>query len=167
MAQIALLNALTRPVYILVAVIGAIIALAIYVYTQLITSFLRLDQWGLVLNSKNAIIPIIFAILFGVTLGYQAYLWNQKRCSLKKSAAGAGSSSATIFGLLLVSQCPECATLGFFLLPASLVGYFSRYSLTIDLLVIALLLYTLVYLGAFKITNEEKTIKLPVKKARK
>lgn len=164
MAQIALLNALRQPIFLLAGIIGFAFAIVVYIYTQLIASFFSLEQWKLVLLNQNSAIPIIFSLLFGITLAYQAYLLQQKKCSIEKSAAGATSSSATIFGLLLVSQCPECATLGFFLLPASLVGYFSRFGWAIDALAIALLLYTLLYLGAFKIIKNEKKQSNKIKK---
>ncbi|HZX34397.1 MAG TPA: hypothetical protein VFF09_03375, partial [archaeon] len=97
-----------------------------------------------------------FAALFGAAFSFQAFLWLQpKLCSIEKRAGAAGGSGLGSMGLFFVAQCPACASLGALFLPVSAITVIAQYTALINAAGIALLLFTLNYLGAFQDENEK------------
>ncbi len=142
---------LKKPAYLALAVISSMIFVIIYVYTQLLGIIENFDVWLATIPPENGFLFIVFSILFGITLSFQVYNWRQpKTCALNEKVKGAGSSGAGTFALFFVSQCPACASLGAVFLPLSVSVFLTQYSLLITLISMALLVFTLNYLGAFK-----------------
>jgi len=146
-----LLQVMRNPQYLVLAVVSSLIFSFIYIYTQVLGNLHNIDVWFAVIPWYNAVLFVAFAILFGVTFSFQVYNWLQpKTCSIEKKAAAAGSSSFSTLGLFLVAQCPACASLGALFLPVSAFTFISQLSTVLNIISIALLLFTLNYLGAFK-----------------
>ena len=142
-----ILDVLKNPKYILIAFISSILIAVIYIYSQVLGIVQNIDLWFKVIPLYNLIFFIIFVILFGLTLTYQIYLWKQKKtCSVKGIGTGSGATITTFF----IAQCPACASLGALFLPLSVISFFTKYSVYINLFSIILLLFTLRYLGAFR-----------------
>lgn len=134
--------------YLALAVGSSITMSLIYIYTQVLGIVENIDIWITIIPWYNAILFLIFAALFGITLAFQVYNWRQpKVCNIKGSAGASGAATFTGF---LVAQCPACASLGTLLLPASVFQVFVKYSPVINLASIALLLFTIHYLGGFR-----------------
>ena len=146
-----LLQVLRNPQYLVLAVVSSLLFSFIYMYTQVLGNLHNIDVWFAVIPWYNALLFIVFAALFGITFSFQVYNWLQpKTCSIgKKTAAASGSGIGTL-GLFLVAQCPACASLGALFLPVSAFTFISQLSTVLNIISIALLLFTLNYLGAFK-----------------
>ena len=140
-----------KPKYLLLAILASIIMAVVYIYLQVLGVVHNIDLWFSVIPWYNAILFIVFAILFGITLSFQIYIWKQpKVCAVGKKVKGVGtSSSATALGFL-VAQCPACASLGALFLPVSVMGFLTKFSYIINLISIGLLLFVINYLGGFK-----------------
>ena len=152
-----LAEVLKKPEYILLAFVSASITLVVYVYTQLLGIVQNLDVWLATIPWYNAFLLLVFIVLFVVAFSYQVFLWRQpKICSIKTKVKGTGTSSISMLGMFLVAQCPACASLGILFLPASAMFFLAQYSWLVNLISIALLLFTLNYLGAFKKTGARK-----------
>jgi len=137
--------------YALIAVLSAIIMAAIYIYTQVLGNLQNIDIWITIIPWYNSILFIIFVALFGLTMSYQIYLWRQtKVCSVNQKTSAVGTSSAATLATFFVAQCPACASLGALLLPVGAATFLSKASTVINIISIALMLFTLYYLGAFK-----------------
>jgi len=135
--------------YAVISVTSTIILAVVYIYTQVLGIVQNIDIWFTIIPWYNAILFVLFAVLFGMTLSYQLYVRSQpKICKVDKKSIGA-SSGATFIGFL-VAQCPACASIGALFLPLSILTVFIKYSTVINIISIALLLFTLNYLGAFK-----------------
>ena len=145
-----LLRAMRIRKYAAISAVSTIILAVVYIYTQVLGIVQNLDIWFTIIPWYNAILFVLFAVLFGTTLSYQLYVRSQpKICRVGKTSVGA-SSGATFIGFL-VAQCPACASIGALFLPATIVvGVLTKYSTLINIISIALLLFTLNYLGAFK-----------------
>ncbi len=150
MQHINLTRILSKPKYFVLAIIAFIGMLFLYIYAQLLGLLVNFSAWLDGVSPLNGALIIIFAFLFGITLSFQAYYWfKPKACPVHKKIEGASTSSATMFSILFVAQCPSCASLGTLLLPLSALTFFVQYGWLINLISIALLLFTLNYLGAF------------------
>ncbi len=142
-----ILDVLRNPKYFLIALVSSLILSIIYIYSQVLGIWQNIDLWFKVIPWYNLILFLMFVLLFGITLTYQIYLWKQKRvCSIKGVGTGSGATLTTF----LIAQCPACASLSALFLPLSAVGFFTKYSVYINLFSIILLLFTLRYLGAFR-----------------
>lgn len=142
---------LRKPFYAGLALTSGALVLGLYVYTQLLGIIENLDVWLALLQPLNAVLLIIFALAFGVTLAYQASLWfGPKSCSIQKRVGSTGVQGIGTLGLFLVAQCPACASIGLLLLPASIAGVVAQHSAVFTGISIALMVFTLHYLGAFK-----------------
>ena len=145
------LEVIKKPKYLALAIALALLMLILYVYTQLLGIIQNLDIWLSIIPWYNALLLIAFAALFGITFSFQIYTWKQpKTCAVNKKVKGAGTSSIGTIALFLVAQCPGCASLGLLLLPASAAIFVIQYSWLLNLVAIALLLFTINYLGGFK-----------------
>lgn len=152
-----LFEVLKKQNYFLLAVFSSILMLAVYIYTQLLGIIENIGVWLATIPLHNAVLLIIFTILFGVTSSYQVFLWRQpKTCSVNKKISTAGTGGIGTFGIFLVAQCPACASLSALFLPISVLAFFSEFSWLINLVSIGLLLFTLNYLGGFKKTGAKK-----------
>ncbi|MBI4171056.1 MAG: hypothetical protein HY514_05125 [Candidatus Aenigmarchaeota archaeon] len=137
--------------YALIAALSAIIMASIYIYTQVLGNLQNVDLWITIIPWYNAALFIIFVALFGLTVSYQIYLWRQpKVCSINQKTSAAGTSSAATLAAFFVAQCPACASLSALLLPVGAATFLSKASTVINIISIALMLFTLYYLGAFK-----------------
>ncbi|MBI4181787.1 MAG: hypothetical protein HY520_02365 [Candidatus Aenigmarchaeota archaeon] len=140
-----LTRALRAPRYALLAAAAALALFWLYAYSQVLFIWQNLDLWLAIAPRVNLGLFIAFSALFGITLSYQAWLRAQpKACSLKAGPQAAG----TLLSFLVV-QCPACASIGVLFLPLSVVTFFTAFSTWLNLLAIALLLFTLLRLGAF------------------
>ncbi|QQG38661.1 MAG: hypothetical protein HYS32_03585 [Candidatus Woesearchaeota archaeon] len=146
-----LTKVIKQPKYMIIAIASTVVMVFVYIYTQVLGNLHNVDIWFKIIPWYNAILFVIFAILFGATLGYQIYVWGQpKICKTSDKVKGAGTTSIPTLGLFFVSQCPACASLGALLLPVSTVGVLTKYSWLINLVAIGLLLFTINYLGGFR-----------------
>ena len=143
-----ILEVLRIKKYLGIAAASAAAIFFFYAYTQVLGIVENLDLWFTVIPPQNLALFSIFSILFGITLSYQLYLRTQpKTCAIKKqSVPGTLGTIWTFF----VAQCPACASLGVLFLPVSVIGFLTAFSLWINLASIALLLFTLFMLGAFR-----------------
>jgi len=145
------LKVLRKSNYLILAIISSLAMSAIYIYTQVLGIIENIDLWFTVIPWYNAVLFVIFAALFGITLSFQVYNWRQpKVCPTSTKVKGMGASSGATFGLFFVAQCPACASLGVLFLPVSVMGVLTQFGWLINLLGIGLLLYTINYLGGFK-----------------
>lgn len=123
----------------------------VYVYSQVLGNLQNVDVWFGNLVWTRALLLSAFASVFGVTLTYQISLWRKPRaCPIQKQAKGTGVSGLSTIGIFLVAQCPACASLGALFLPLSVVSFFGEYAEWLNIASIALMLFTLHYLGAFE-----------------
>lgn len=142
------IRVLRQRTYAAIAVVSSLLLSFVYIYTQVLGNLNNLDLWFAIIPWYNAILFVIFAALFGITLAFQVHNWRQpKVCNVK---GGAGASGAATFTGFLVAQCPACASLGALLLPASIFHVFVIFSPVINIISIALLLFTIHYLSGFK-----------------
>ncbi|MBI2076374.1 MAG: hypothetical protein HYT72_03955 [Candidatus Aenigmarchaeota archaeon] len=141
------LDALKNKKYLAIAVASSITMSLLYIYTQVLGNLHNADIWFSIIPWYNALLFIIFAALFGITLAFQIYVKTRKVCGIRGSA---GTTGAVTFASFLVAQCPACASLGALLLPASVFQIFIKYSPFINILSISLLLFTIHYLGGFR-----------------
>lgn len=142
---------LRKSNYLALAIISSLTMSGIYIYTQVLGIIQNIDLWLTIIPWYNAILFIVFAALFGITLSFQVYNWRQpKVCPANAKIKGVGASSGATFGLFMVAQCPACASLGVLLLPASAVGILTQFGWLINLTAIGLLLFTINYLGGFR-----------------
>jgi len=149
--KMKLLQVLRNPQYLVLAAVSSLIFSALYIYTQVLGNVHNIDVWFAVISWYNAILFVAFAILFGITFSFQVYNWLQpKICSIEKKTVAASGSGIGTLGLFLVAQCPACASLGALFLPVSAFTFISQLSTVLNIISIALLLFTLNYLGAFK-----------------
>jgi len=149
--KMKVLKVIKQPKYLAIAIVSIILMTSLYLYSQVLGNIHNLDIWFDIIPWYNALLFTIFAILFGVTLSYQIYVWKQpKVCKVSDKVKGVGTSSAPTFGIFLVAQCPACASLGALFLPLSAVTFLTKFSWLINLLGIGLLLFTINYLGGFK-----------------
>lgn len=124
---------------------------AVYAYTQVLGILSNLELWVTVMPWYNQILFVTFAALFGVTTAYQIYAWRQpKVCSISKTGSSMGANSGATFAVFLVSQCPACASIGAFFLPASTVLMIGNFGWAINLAGIAMMLFMINYLGGFR-----------------
>ncbi len=146
-----LIDVLKKPKYFSLAVISTIIITVIYIYTQVLGIIENIEIWFASIPFYNAILFVVFAVLFGITFSFQVFNWLQpKTCSINRKISGAGGSGAGTAGLFLVAQCPACASLGALFLPIGAISFLAEYGWAINLFSIGLLFFTLNYLGAFK-----------------
>ncbi len=151
LAMMKITSVLKKLDYFALAIISTIIFIVIYIYTQLLGIIENFDVWLATIPPENGFLFTVFSVLFGITLSFQIYNWRQpKTCALNDKVKGAGSSGVGTLALFFVSQCPACASLGAIFLPLSVSVFLTQYSLPITLISIALLLFTLNYLGAFR-----------------
>lgn len=143
-----ILSVLRIGQYLAIAVLSSVLLTSVYIYTQVIGIVENVDVWLTHIPLYNAVLFAIFAALFGVTLSFQIYNWRQpKICNIKGAA---GASSTATFATFLVAQCPACASLGALFLPVSILSFFTQYSFVLNLASIALMIFTIRYLGGFK-----------------
>lgn len=151
MASMQIIKVLKQPRFALLAIVSGIAMFSLYLYTQVLGNVHNMDVWFATIPWYNAILTIVFTVLFGTTFSYQIFLWRQpKTCSVQQKVAGAGTTGIGSIGLFLIAQCPACASLGTLFLPLSAMAFLTQYSWMINLLTIGALLFTLNYLGAFK-----------------
>lgn len=148
---------LKRPFHFFLGVLAVLVMSLLYMYTQVLGNFHNIDVWFATIPWYNAVLFIIFAVLFGITFSFQVFTWRQpKTCSIGQKVKGAGSSSIGTLGLFLVAQCPACASLGALFLPLSATIFLTQFSWLLNLVGIGLLLVTINYLGGFKKIEGEK-----------
>ena len=146
--MIKIFEVLKIPKYLAISVISSLIMAAVYIYTQVLGIVQNIDIWLSVIPWYNAILFIVFAALFGMTLSYQIYVRSRpKICSTTKSM---GTTSTATFAGFLIAQCPACASIGALFLPVSIVGFLTIYGPVLNIIVIGLLLFTIRYLGGFE-----------------
>ena len=151
MQSIKIIKVLKQGKYFAIALIAVLVMVFVYIYKQVLGNLHNVDIWFKIIPWYNAVLFAIFAILFGVSLSYQIYMWGQpKICKTSDKVKSAGTTSIPTLGLFFVSQCPACASLGALLLPLSAIGVLTEYSWLINLVAIGLLLFTINYLGGFK-----------------
>jgi len=151
-----LFSVLKKPLFLALALLSAALFAAVYVYTQVLGNVHNIEVWFSVIPPLHLGLFIIFAALFGAAFSFQAFLWLQpKLCSIEKRAGAAGGSGLGSMGLFFVAQCPACASLGALFLPVSAITVIAQYTALINAAGIALLLFTLNYLGAFQDENEK------------
>jgi len=109
--KMKVLKVIKQPKYLAIAIVSIILMTSLYLYSQVLGNIHNLDIWFDIIPWYNALLFTIFAILFGVTLSYQIYVWKQpKVCKVSDKVKGVGTSSAPTFGIFLVAQCPACAS---------------------------------------------------------
>ncbi|MBI2583361.1 MAG: hypothetical protein HYW25_01720 [Candidatus Aenigmarchaeota archaeon] len=146
-----LVEVLKMRSYLLLAAASSVVFAFIYIYTQVLFNIANFDIWISIIPWYNAILFVIFAVLFGITVSYQVYTWRQpKACPINMKAKGTGVSGAGYFIGLLIAQCPACASLGALFLPVSAFTFFVQFSWLLNLVSIGLLLFVLNYLGGFR-----------------
>ena len=149
--SIKALTVLKRPRYLAIAIISTVLMAAIYIYSQVLGIIENIDLWFKIIPWYNALLFATFAILFGITLSYQIYVWRQpKTCKISNKVGSAGASSSSVTGIFLVAQCPACASLGTLFLPLSIITFLTKFSWLINLIGLGILLFTINYLGGFK-----------------
>ena len=125
--------------------------LLLYIYTQVLGIVENIPVWVATVPSLHALLLLVFAAVFGVTMAYQLFLWRSpKICSIETQAKGSTAGGAGTLGIFLIAQCPACASLGALFLPLSVLSFLSEYAVVLNLVSMGLLLYTLHYLGAFE-----------------
>ncbi|MBI4162890.1 MAG: hypothetical protein HY513_04350 [Candidatus Aenigmarchaeota archaeon] len=149
---IKLIEVLKMPKYAAIAVISALLFTAVYIYSQVLGIIENIDLWLSVIPWYNALLFPMLVVLFGMAISFQIYMRSQpKVCSTKKtSSATSGAVAAGFF----VAQCPACASLGTLLLPVSAIAALVQFGWAINLISVSLLLFTINYLGGFKIVNK-------------
>jgi hypothetical protein len=146
-----ILKVLSTPRYFLIAVASIVLMTAIYAYSQVLGIVQNLDIWLKVMPWYNAVLFSIFAVLFGAGTAYQVYLWKQPRgCSISARSGSVGANSAGTFAVFLVAQCPACTSIGTLFLPFSAALFIAQFGWLINIVGIAMLLFTINYLGGFK-----------------
>lgn len=139
------------PKYFLIAVASIVVMTALYAYSQVLGIVQNLDIWLGVMPWYNAVLFSAFAIIFGVATAYQVYVWKQPRaCSISARRGGIGANSAGTFAVFMVAQCPACVSIGTLFLPFSAILFISNFGWLINIIGIAMLLFTINYLGGFK-----------------
>ncbi len=139
-----------QPMYAIIAVASALLMAVLYIYTQVLGNLHNADIWLSIIPWYNALLFVVFVVLFGITISYQIFLWRQpKVCSVAQKTKGAGASSAATIAAFFVAQCPACASIGALLLPVGAVTFLAQASTAINVISIALMLFTLHYLGGF------------------
>ena len=145
------LKVLKKPEYLAIAIISIVLMTAVYIYSQVLGIIENISFWLTLIPWYNAILFATFAILFGITLSYQIYVWRQpKVCKINNKVGGAGASSSSVAGIFLVAQCPACASFGVLFLPLSAITFLTKFSWLINIIGVGLLLFTISYLGGFK-----------------
>lgn len=146
-----ILKILSMPRYLLIAVASIVVMTALYAYSQVLGIVQNLDIWLGVMPWYNAVLFSIFAVLFGAATSYQVYLWKHpKVCSISAREGGVGANSAGTFAVFLVAQCPACTSIGTLFLPFSAALFIAQFGWLINIIGIAMLLFTINYLGGFK-----------------
>lgn len=150
-ACLEILKVLSKPRYALLAALSAASMAALYAYSQVLGVVENLDVWLGVMPWYNAVLFSAFVFLFGAATAYQVYLWRRpKSCSLSSSGGSIGANSGATFAVFMVAQCPACTSIGTLILPFSAVLFFAQFGWLINLLGIAMLLFTINYLGGFR-----------------
>lgn len=146
-----IINVLKEPKYLAVAVLSSLGMLALYAYSQVLGAVGNLDLWISVMPWYNKALLSVFVVLFGVATAYQVYAWRQsKSCSISTRGGTIGANSTGTFGVFLVSQCPACSSIAALFLPFSATLLIATYGWLINLAGIAIILFTINYLGGFK-----------------
>ena len=146
-----LLNTLLKPKYLLLAIASAIAMASLYVYSQVLFILENVGVWLANVPALHALLLAIFVALFGITFAYQASLWIEPNaCAAKKRLNASGAGGIGTIGIFLIAQCPACASLGALFLPLSAITFIGVYTIPLNMLSIALLAFTLYYLGAFE-----------------
>ncbi len=150
-----IIEALKIRKYFIIAAVSSSIFASVYIYAQVLGIIQNIDLWFATIPHLNLIFFIVFVALFGMTLSFQIYRRKQpKTCGINKKAVGAESVAA--FGGFFVAQCPACASIGALLLPSSIfLSVFVKYGLIINIVNIALLIFTIRHLGEFKKTTHQ------------
>ncbi|MFY9300142.1 MAG: hypothetical protein WAO91_03000 [Candidatus Nitrosotenuis sp.] len=142
---------LRQPKYLALAVLSSLGMLALYAYSQVLGAVGNLDLWISVMPWYNKMLLSTFVVLFGMATAYQVYAWRQpKSCNLSVKGGTVGANSAGTFGVFLVSQCPACSSIAALFLPFSATLLIATYGWLINLAGIAIVLFTINYLGGFK-----------------
>jgi hypothetical protein len=146
-----ILDMLKIPKYLSLSIFLAVILFFIYAYIQIFGILENFTFWLEVSPWTYLISLVVFVVLFGISSSYQLYTIKRvKVCSVRKEMKGAGTSWFGAISFIFVASCPGCASLGLLLIPVSLVNVVTQYNWVINLFSIALLLFVLNYLGAFK-----------------
>lgn len=144
-------DVLRTPKYLIIAAASSAGMLALYAYSQVLGAVGNLDLWLAVMPWYNKVLLSVFLGLFGMATAYQVYLWRQpKACSVYAKSGGIGASSAGTFGVFLVAQCPACASIAALFLPVSVGLFLGNFGWLITLSGIAMIIFTINYLGGFK-----------------
>jgi len=139
------------PKYLLIAVASSVLMTAVYAYSQVLGIVQNLDIWLGVMPWYNAVLFSVFAAVFGASMSYQVYVWrNPKGCSISAKRGGIGANSAGTFAVFMVAQCPACVSIGALFLPLSAVLFVANFGWLINIIGIAMLLFTINYLGGFR-----------------
>jgi hypothetical protein len=144
------INALKHRVYLLLSLGISAAFFFIYVYLQIQGIMENFFFWFTTIPVLNLAVFTVFTILLGISFSFQVYLLrNPKVCAVdvKKGTGAATSLGLTSF---FISVCPACASLGLFVLPASVLAFLVSYGIYINLVATALLLFVINYLGGFK-----------------
>jgi|SRR3989338_5756876 len=145
------ISVVSQPLYAAIGIVSALLMSVVYLYSQVLGNLHNIDIWIKIIPWYNALLFVVFVVLFGMTISYQVYMWRQpKACSVAQKTKGAGASSAATIAAFFVAQCPACASLGAVLLPVGAVAFIAQAGTAINIISIALMLFTLHYLGGFR-----------------
>ena len=124
-----------------------IATVAMLVFFPIFQSLGNLDIWFEFIQPLNFLLYLVFSVLFGITISVQYYSYKQKvaSCEIKSASGGAGS----LFGIFAF-QCPACIPILGQALGLNTVIFLSAYRTPLMLIGIALMLFSLNLLGAFK-----------------
>ena len=143
-----LIEVLKMPKYSAIAALSAIIFAFVYMYAQVLGNIDNIIIWIQLIPWYNVVFFIMLAAVFGITMSFQIYTWKQpKTCNVKKTTS---ASSIAAFAGFFVAQCPACASLSALFLPVSAVAFLTTVSAVINLIIIAVMLLAINYLGGFK-----------------
>lgn len=146
-----IVGVIKTPEYLAIAIGSSISMLALYAYSQVLGNVNNLDLWVAVMPWYNKVLISIFVALFGMVTAYQIYMWRQPRsCSISMKGNAMGASSAGTFGVFLVAQCPACASIAALFLPVSVGLFLGNFGWLITIVGIAMIVFTINYLGGFK-----------------
>ncbi len=139
-----ILNALKTKLYLLLAIIFAVLMGFFYPYIQ---SFGDIEIWFSIITPINLVLYVMFSVLFGITVSFQIYrLREHKTCCIKSVSSG---TIGSILGFL-VGQCSGCVSFVSLLLPFNAVILLATYNSLFTAVSLLLLVLSLYLLRAFE-----------------
>jgi hypothetical protein len=144
-----------RPVFLEAArqrpAVAALASVGIFLATpliQLLNSSFALKAWylGLVENPFNALLYVIFSVLFGFFIAL--YLYSKNKCIDCKPAVRTGIGGSAIG--FLIGMCPACFPILALVLPLSGTLFLTQYSYIFIVVSIAIILFSIYKMGGFR-----------------